>query len=86
MAQTIPLSQRAVETVEVLIDMFHQFMQDGRLCAREHQELTTQMREAHRKAMEVDEAQSLSVSMMRNGPGSQRTKRLTRQFIEDHAA
>ena len=84
MSQTEPLSRLAVESVESLMEMFQHFMQDGRLCRSEYAQITSQMHEAHHRAMLVDDAQALSVSMMRNGPESQRTKRLVRQFHEDH--
>lgn len=84
--QTTPLSRIAVEQVEELIDLIDDVTADGILTADERQMLGVESHEAYAATMATDDAFALGISMMRNGPMSQRTKRLTRQYAQDHDA
>lgn len=84
--QTVPLSRVTVQEVENLIDLLQEVTADGIFCSSDRTRVSAQEQEVYRAAMASDDAQALGISMMRNGPTSQRTMRLHRQYTQDHDA
>lgn len=82
--QTTPKIRTAVQETENLIDVIQKVTADGVYCCNDRAIVNAQIKITYGAVMEADDAQALGISMMRNGPTSQRTMRLARQYEQDH--
>lgn len=84
--QRQPLTRVAVEELEDVFDKFRAMASDGELCHNDQAALLVELQEALDATIAADEAQALGIAAMRNGPTSQRARRLRKSWNEDHAA
>ena len=82
--QTQPLSRITVNEIEDILDTLVALSADGELCLKDQAQIRREIEEAYEAAIATDEAQALSVAMMRNGPQSPRVRKLTRLYVVDH--
>lgn len=78
--QVIPLSRKAVEEAEELVDLLAQIMEDGIVTAVEMHVLAKESNDVYQAAMATDDAQAAGIAFIRTGVSSQRSGKLRRSI------